>query len=174
MSHLAIAKPDASEYAPYFAKYIDRIEGADIIDALRRQIAATLATLRGVSEADSLERYAEGKWSLREVAGHIIDTERIMAYRALRIARADQTPLPGFDQDPYIQAASVDERAWPHLLEELEAVRRANVLMFEGFPEAAWTRQGTASGKEITVRALAYLIAGHELHHMQIVRERYL
>src|SRR5262252_8416824 len=119
MTNSAITKPDASEFAPHFAKYIELVP-EDVISALRTQMPKTVATLRAVSDSDSLKRYAEGKWSLREVTGHIVDTERIMAYRVLRIARNDQTPLPGFDQDPYIAAAAFDTRRWGHIIDELE------------------------------------------------------
>jgi len=166
-------RPAVSEYAGHFGKYVDLVPGSDVVGALRGQIGETLATLGAIGEADSLKRYAEGKWSVREVLGHMIDTERIMAYRALRIARADTTPLPGFDQDPYIAAAGFDARSWSGLLEEFEVVRRSNVLMFNGLNADAWGRLGTASGNPISARALAFVIAGHELHHMKIVRERY-
>jgi hypothetical protein len=174
MADFTMQRPDANEYAGHFGKYIEQVPGSDVVSALKGQIGATLATLRAVNERDSLRRYAEGKWSLREVVGHMIDTERIMAYRALRIARGDQTPLAGFDQDPYIEAAGFDGRSWGGLLEEFEAVRRSNVMMFEGLNGTAWGRMGTASGNPISVRALAFVIAGHELHHVKMVRERYL
>ena len=174
MSNLTIERPDATEYASYFGKYIELVAGSNVVEALRRQIRETLATLSRVSEGDSLRRYAEGKWSLREVVGHMIDTERIMAYRALRIARGDATPLAGFDQDPYVAAAGSDGRVWGNLLEELEVVRRSDVLLFEGLSGEAWGRFGVSNGDAISVRALGYIIAGHELHHMTIVRERYL
>ena len=174
MAPFTPGKPQAGEYGLHFGKYIELISGPDIIGPLRTQFAASMSTLHAVSEADSLKRYAEGKWSLREVVGHVTDTERIMAYRALRIARNDATPLPTFDQDAYINAAKFDERTWPGLLDEWDSTRRSNLMLFEGLPDEAWTRMGTASGHSISVRALAYIIAGHELHHMRIVRERYL
>ncbi len=167
-------RPEPNEYAPYYEKYVSLVKEDDVLGALRRQIDDSLATLRAVSPEESLRRYAPGKWSLREVVGHLIDTERIFAYRALRFARADRTELPGFEQDSYAPAAKSDERSWADLLTEMELVRRANVLMFEGLPDEAWSRRGVASQNEMSVRALAYNIAGHELHHMKIVRERYL
>ena len=139
---MPMQRPDASEYAPYFGRYVGLVAGADVVHALRGQIRVTLETLCGVSEGDSLRRYAAGKWSLREVVGHLIDTERIMACRALRIARGDETPLPGFEQDPYIAAAGFDGRVWGNLLEEFEVVRRSNVLLFEGLSGEAWERRG--------------------------------
>jgi hypothetical protein len=146
----------------------------DVVSVLGTQIEGTLATFRAVSPERSLERYAPDKWSLREVVGHVIDAERIFAYRALTFARNDRTELPGFDQDPYVAAARSDTRDWRDLLEELELLRRANVLMFRGLDPEAWQRRGVASGNPITVRALAYIIAGHELHHLGVVRAKYL
>ena len=119
-------------------------------------------------------RYAPGKWSLREVLGHIIDAERIFAYRALRFARNDPTELPGFEQDDLIPAAHFDQRPWADLLAEFELVRRSNLLLFAGFDREAWLRQGVASRNRISVRALAYVIAGHELHHLRVIRTKYL
>jgi uncharacterized damage-inducible protein DinB len=174
MSDLKIAKPRPGEFAPYYGKYIDLVPDGDAVGALAAQIAATSGTLRAVSGADSLKRYAAGKWSIREVLGHLTDAERVFAYRALRFARNDKTPLPGFEQDDYIAPGKFDARAWPDLISEFEALRQSNLAMFRGFDADAWTRQGTASGNPMTVRALAYVIAGHELHHMKIVREKYL
>ena len=160
MPDLLIARPDASEHAPYYGRYVDLVAAGDILGTLATQIHGTLAELRKVSEADSLKRYAAGKWSMREVLGHLIDTERIFAYRALRISRSDA-------------AAQFDRRTWAGLLEEFEAVRRSNVLMFRGLGDEAWARQGVANGNAMSVRAAAYVIAGHELHHMRVLREHY-
>jgi uncharacterized damage-inducible protein DinB len=173
MPNLLITKPDASEYAPYYGRYLDLVPDGDILGTLAGQIGGTLAGLRKISEADSLKRYADGKWSVREVLGHMIDTERIFAYRALRFARNDRTPLPGFEQDDYIPAAQFDRRPWAGLLEEFEALRRSNVLMFRGLGEEAWLRQGVASENPMSVRAAAYVIAGHELHHMRVLHDKY-
>jgi DinB superfamily len=173
MPDLLIAKPDASEHAPYFSRYIDLAPAGDILGTLATQIGGTLAELRKVSEEDSLKRYAPGKWSVREVIGHMIDTERIIAYRALRFARNDHMELPGFEQDEYVAAAQFDRRPWTLLLEEFEAVRRSSLLMFRGFSAEAWQRQGVANGSAISVRAAAYVVAGHELHHMRVLREKY-
>jgi hypothetical protein len=173
MPDLLIAKPDASEHAPYYCRYVDLVAPGDILGTLASQIDGNLAELRRVSEADSLKRYAPGKWSMREVLGHMIDTERIFAYRALRFARGDRTDLPGFEQDDYVAAAQFDRRPWAGLLEEFETVRRSNVLMFRGLGDEAWVRQGVANGNPMSVRAAAYVIAGHELHHMRVLREHY-
>jgi len=173
MPDLHVSKPSDTEYASYFGRYVGLVPEGEILATLAGQISGTLATLRGVSDADSLKRYAEGKWSIREVVGHMIDTERIFAYRALRIARNDQTNLPGFEQDDYIPAAQFDRRPWSGLLEELEAVRHSTVLMFRGLHEEAWERQGISNGNRMSARAAAYIIAGHELHHMRVLREKY-
>ena len=173
MPDLLIAKPDASEHAPYYSRYVDLVADGDILGTLATQIDGTMAELRNVSEADSLKRYAAGKWSVREVVGHLIDTERIFAYRALRFARNDRTDLPGFEQDDYVAAAQFDRRPWTGLLEEFDAVRRSDVLMFRGLGDEAWRRQGVANGDAMSVRAAAYVIAGHELHHLRVLREKY-
>lgn len=173
MTDAPIGRPEPGEYAPYYGKYVDLVKG-DARQALSRQIRNSLELLRSVSEDASRRRYQSGKWSLREMVGHVIDAERIFAYRALRFARGDATELPGFEQDDYAAAARSDERPWSDLLTELELVRRANILMFDSFDRDAWLRRGVASGNPITVRALAYIMAGHELHHMSVARERYL
>ncbi|HXK01690.1 MAG TPA: DinB family protein [Verrucomicrobiae bacterium] len=174
MADLLITKPQDGEFARYYARYIDLVPDGDVIGTLATQIHGTAATLQAISDADSLKRYAADKWSIREVVGHMIDTERIFAYRALRFARNDQTPLAGFEQDDYIGPAHFDARPWAGLIAELEAVRVSNLLLFRGFDPDAWQRQGMASNNPISVRAVAYVIAGHERHHMRVLRERYL
>lgn len=169
-----IAPPKSSEYLPYYGKYVSLVPGDHLTEALAKQLDQTLATLRSISEEKSLHRYESGKWSIKEVVGHIIDSERIFTYRALRFARNDQTPLPGFEQDPYIAAANFDAHRWEDLIAEFDHVRRSTVLFFDGLTPEESTRSGTASGGAVTVRALGYIVAGHELHHMRIVRERYL
>jgi len=173
MPDLLEARPVASEHAPYFSRYVDLVADGNIVGTLGAQLDRTLAHLKTVSDADSLKRYADGKWSVREVVGHMIDTERIFAYRALRFARADKTNLPGFEQDDYIPAGQFDRRPWADLLEEFAAVRRSNVLMFRGLPEDAWQRQGVANNDSMSVRAAACIIAGHERHHMNVLRQKY-
>jgi hypothetical protein len=151
-------RPEPGESAPYHDRYISLVAGNDILATLDEQRRQTLLLLCGRSEADGDLRYLPEKWSLKEVLGHINDTERIMSYRALRIARGDKTPLPGFED-------------W---IEDYIAVRRATLTLFRHLDQAAWTRRGVASNHEVTVRALAYIIAGHELHHRKIIEEKYL
>ncbi len=168
-----VTPPEISEYQPYYGRYISLVPGQDLVQTLERQIAHTLHTLRSVTEENSLYRYAPGKWSVKEVLGHLIDAERIFTCRALRFARKDPTPLPGFDQDPYVEAANFDSHPWNNLIAEFEHVRRSTILFFRALAPDDLLRTGTASGNAITVRALGYIIAGHELHHMAILRDRY-
>ena len=174
MSATAPARPEKNEYAPYYDRYVSLIPDADVVATLERQIEDTIALLRGVGEERAGHRYEPGKWSIKQVVGHMIDTERIFAYRALAIARGEQQPLPGMDQNEYMAGADFDARTLADLAEEFSHVRRANVLMLRGLSEDAWSRRGVASDNEVTVRAIAYIIAGHEAHHVQVLRTRYL
>jgi hypothetical protein len=174
MRLLTIGKPDETEYLPYYGKYVALVEGGDILAALSHQLDETLALLRGIPEAQAGFRYAPGKWSIKELVGHVIDGERIFAYRALRFARNDRTPVPGYEQDDYIREAVFDDCALSALAAEFESVRHASLFLFKHLHEEAWTRRGTANESEVSVRALAYIIAGHELHHREILRSKYL
>jgi hypothetical protein len=174
MPGLLTTRPEPTEYAAYYEKYISLVPDGDILDLLSRQMSETIALLNDVPESRANHRYAPGKWSIKELVGHLIDTERIFAYRALRFARRDQTELPGFDQDDYIRNASFDDYQLAELAAEFEHGRRANLSLFRHLKEDAWGRRGTANESEISVRALAYIIAGHELHHREILRTRYL
>lgn len=174
MNNPTITKPEASEYAPYYGAYISLVEGNDLISALEKQIDQTQSLLLNIPEEKGIYRYAEGKWSIREVIGHLIDTERIMAYRALRFARNDATPINGFEQDPYIENADFNSCQISDLAKEFRLVRESNIRMLKHLPEEAWKRGGIASGNPVSVRALAYIIAGHEVHHLKILKERYL
>lgn len=169
-----MSRPDPSEYAPYYGRYIEQVPGGPIVDVLRTQVRGTLDLLRSVPEAKGDYRYAPGKWSIKQVVGHVVDGERVFAYRALRFGRGDATELPGFEQDDYARDGGFDTRTLRHLTDELEAVRRATLLLLEGFDEAALLRKGIASSNPVSVRALAYIIAGHEMHHVKILREKYL
>ena len=166
------ARPESNEYAPYYDKYVSLVPGGDILITLEKQAPETAALLAR-PEADGDFRYAPGKWNVKESLGHVIDAERVFSYRALRIARNDKTPLPGFEQDDYVRYGPFGQCTLAALLEEFTAVRKSTVLMFRALDEAAWTRRGVASNNEVTVRALAYMIAGHELHHRRIFQDKY-
>jgi len=167
-------RPQTGEFASYYQRYIDHAPEEDIVDALDAQARETATLLGGLSEEQAAHRYAPDKWSIKQLVGHVTDAERIFAYRALSIARGETKSLPGFDQEPYVVNSGADERPMADLAGELAAVRRANVLMFRSLTDDAWSRAGTASDNPISVRALAYIILGHERHHMDIVRDRYL
>ncbi len=172
-SHMVVAgRPDSNEYAPYYGKYISLVPEGDILITLEKQAPDTLALL-APHEADGDFRYAPGKWSVKESLGHLIDTERVFSYRALRIARNDKTPLAGFEQDDYVKYGPFAQSSLAALLEEFTSVRKASVALFRGLDEAAWSRRGVASNNEVTVRALAYMIAGHELHHRRLFEQKY-
>jgi uncharacterized damage-inducible protein DinB len=172
--NVTATQPDATEYAPYYGKYISLVPAGEMVATLSRQLDNTLALLGGLSEAQADSRYAPDKWSIKEVVGHILDTERIFGHRAFRFARNDRTPLPGFEQDDYVRAANFGQRPLADLAGEFEHVRRSNLYLFRSLDDEAWLRRGVASDNEVSVRALAYIIAGHETHHMQLVQSRYL
>lgn len=170
---IAIDRPLTDEHNPYYSRYIDLVPNADILGALKQQIKETLAMLQGVTEEKSNYRYAADKWTVKEVVGHLIDSERVFGYRAMRVARNDQTPLPGFEQDDYVRFGPFAKSRLADMADEFSAVRQANVLLLSQLDEEAWKRRGTANNSPISVRALAYIIAGHELHHRSILKEKY-
>ncbi len=171
---ITIPRPNPSEYPPSHAGYIGMVpDGADLFVLLDQQAAETATLLRGVREERSRFRYAPGKWSVREVLGHVIDAERVFAYRALRFARGDATPLPPFDENAWGAATNADQRPLAEHVKEFEALRAATVAMFRGFDPGWFARAGTASGHRDSVAALLYTIIGHERHHVKILRERY-
>src|SRR6266852_5924442 len=170
----AYVRPQSGESAPYYERYISLVPGNDVLASFDDQRRQMLLLLSGRTEGDGDLRYAADKWSLKEVLGHVNDTERIMSYRALRIARGDTTPIEGFEQDDYVRNGPFARRPLSDLIEDYIALRRATVSLFRNLDEPAWTRRGTAAGNEVTVRALAYIIAGHELHHRRIIEEKYL
>ncbi len=169
-----MTKPDSTEYAPYFEKYISLVPEGAIAVTLGNQIESTLSLIRSLSDAQGDLRYAPGKWSVKEVIGHLIDAERIFAYRALRFARNDATPLPGFDENGYVANAGFGSRSLADLAEEFEHTRKSNVSLFKHLDGVSLLRRGAANDNEISVRAIAYIVAGHELHHVGILRSRYL
>jgi len=169
-----VGLPDSSEAAEYYFTYIRRIANADIVATLDTQLDESLAFLRGISEAKSLDRYAADKWTIREVLNHVTDTERALAFRALWFARGFDTPLPSYDQNIAAAGARANDYSWASHVEDFRAVRQGTLTFFRNLPSEAWRRRGIASGNPFTVRALAYIIAGHIDHHLAIVRERYL
>jgi hypothetical protein len=174
MSGFYTTRPDVSEHIPYYAKYIRLVPNENILTILEEQMQTTSSLLKSISEEQSLKRYAPEKWSMKEVLGHLSDSERIFAYRALRFARGDQTVLPGYESDDYIAFGHFDKRNWQELISEVETVRGATVSLFKSLDETAWTCQGVANNDSVSVRALAYIIAGHELHHVKLIKELYL
>ncbi len=170
---LAIPRPEPGEYAPYFERYIALVPGGDILATLDAQRRQTLLLLSGRDESDGDFRYAPGKWTAKQVLGHVCDSERVFAYRALRIARGDQTPMEGFEQDDYVRNGPFAVAALAEIVEDYIAVRRATLTLLRNLDEQAWMRRGVANKNEATVRALAYTIAGHELHHRRILEEKY-
>ena len=174
MTETAALYPATTDYASYYGRYVSLVPEGDILATLTGQLDATLALLRGIDEEKAGHRYAPDKWSIKELVGHITDAERIFAYRALRFARNDRTELSGFEQDDYIRYANFDDCRLSDLVEEFEHVRRANLQMLGHLDAEAWQRRGVASGSEVSVLALAYIMAGHEKHHVQILKTRYL
>ena len=174
MSTTVIGKPAPSEYGAYFGRYITLVPDSDIFAVLQDQMKSTRTLLDTVSEEKGNHRYEAGKWSIKELVGHVIDTERIFVYRALRFARNDQTELPGFDQDTFAASANFANIALSDIVQEYQAVRSATVFFFKHLATDAWSRRGIANNNEMTVRAVAFTIAGHELHHMDILKKRYL
>lgn len=169
-----IGRPQPGEYAPYTIGYISLVETEDIVVTLEEQGAEAVALFSGLSEGTGNFRYAPGKWSIKELVGHVNDSERVFAYRALRFARNDRTPLSGFEQDDFIRGTNFDRRRLSDLVEEFTHIRKATVALFADLDEAEWMRRGPANNTEVSVRALAYIIAGHELHHRKILQEKYL
>jgi hypothetical protein len=166
-------RPDTSEYAPFYAGYVARVPEHDIQAVLAAQKQEIAALARSVPGAKADYRYAEGKWSVRELLGHVVDGERVFGYRAFCFSRGEQAPLPGFDENQYVSAAPLDGAALPDLAAEFAAVRDANLAFLRRLGDQAWARVGTASGKPVSVRALAWIMAGHPRHHLSVLRERY-
>jgi uncharacterized damage-inducible protein DinB len=174
MTTATIPRPAPSEYVPYYETYISKVPKGDVLKVLEDQRRETQQLLAGLSDAKALHRYAPEKWSIKQVVGHLMDTERVFCYRALAFGRADANPLPGFDEQAWAPAGRFDARALKDLAAELDAVRQATIALFSGLDDEALTRRGVANNNPITVRALAWIIAGHERHHVAILRERYL
>jgi hypothetical protein len=168
-----IGRPETGEYALYYDRYISLVGGGSIVATLDSQRREMMMLLSCRNNADGDFRYAPGKWTAKELVSHVCDTERVFAYRALCIARGDRTPLPSFDQDGYARNSPFASRPLSELIEDYIAVRRASLTLFRNLDDQAWKRRGIANSNETSVRALAYMIAGHELHHRKILEEKY-
>lgn len=173
MTSATIPRPEPSEYGPHYETYISKVPNGDLFKVFEDQRRETQRLLAAVTDAKALHRYASGKWSIKEVVGHVADTERVFAYRALRFARADDKPLQGFDEKAWVPTAQFDARSLKDLAAELDAVRRATVALFRGLDPEALARRGTANNTSVSVRALAWIIVGHERHHVAILHDRY-
>jgi hypothetical protein len=173
MTTLSLARPEPDEAVPYYHRYIAKVSDQDLGDQLTHQLQDVEQLFDDVTDHLALARYAEGKWSIKEILGHLIDTERIFAYRLLRVARGDSTPIPGFDENDYVTAGRFDERPLPMLLAEFRAVRLSTSALIEGLPGDSWLHRGVANNQPISARALAFIIVGHTAHHLEVLRERY-
>jgi hypothetical protein len=169
----SVSPPDADEFAPFFATYIDLVRDRDPLGVLGRQVPALRRACAGMGEQEALHRYGPGKWSVKEVVGHLSDTERVLSYRLLRISRGDGTPLSAFDENAYVVAAGFDRRELSALVDDLESVRMATLHLLDGVGPEALHGWGVVSGRPMTARALLYIIAGHVEHHFRILGERY-
>ena len=167
-------RPQSNDYAPYYGKYVMLVPEGDFLEILETQLQDMKQLLEPLTDQQGDFCYARGKWSIKETLGHVNDAERVFAYRILCIARGDQTPLPSFEQDDYVKVSNASSRKLSDLLEEFSAIRRASIALIRSFDDASWLRRGTASGKEVTVLAIAFIIAGHALHHRNIFAEKYL
>jgi DinB family protein len=176
MSANALSAPEATEYAAYYGRYISLVRPGDVRDELESQRVEIGKLLASIPEAKADHRYAEGKWTVRDLVGHVIDTERVFAFRALTFARGDAGPIPGMEQEPWQKNAEAGMAGVPlaDLAAELDAMRRGHVLMFRRLADVDWLRTGTASGHPVSVRALAHMLVGHAAHHVKVLKERYL
>ncbi len=173
MATTPLPRPADDEFAPFYAGYVARVPDGEILRFLETQLREVRSLLSTVPEGRGIHRYADGKWSIKEVIGHVCDAERIFAYRALRFARADATDLPGFDENAYVPAGAFDRRTMASLVDEVVQVRDATMSLVRTLDAEAGARRGTANGKSITVRALVWIMAGHMAHHTAVLRERY-
>jgi hypothetical protein len=167
------SRPGHDEYAPFYAGYVSRVSEDDILAVLADQLTEVPGQFLALGEERAGYRYAPGKWSIKEIVGHLSDAERVFTYRALRFSRGDATPLATFEQDSYVAGAGFDRWTLADLVSEWESLRRASLLLFQHLPPEAWSRSGEASGARVTVRALAFILAGHLRHHLAVLAERY-
>jgi hypothetical protein len=169
-----MSRPEKNEYGEYYETYVSLVQEADIVPVLERQLEEVNNLLSGISEDRALHAYAPGKWTIKELIGHLTDGERIFAYRALRVSRDDKTPMEGFEQEGYIENANFNQMPLADLIDEFALSRKANLIFFKNLTDEAWLRTGTASNAPVTVRSLAYIMAGHVRHHVNILQSRYL
>ena len=174
MSASQFAKPNPDEFAEYYGVYINKVGSDNVVSFLEEQLGNTVERLRSIPVEKHDFRYAEDKWTVKEVVGHLLDTERVMSFRAYVFGRDDKQEYPGMDQDNYLAASRYNELAWSDLIDEFLYLRKANLLMLKGLPDQKWDNTGIASGVKFSVRALAYIMAGHVEHHMEILETRYL
>ena len=174
MYNISPARPTDKEYASFYSGYVGLVPDGDLFRNLKEQGVETQKFLKSIGESTSERRYAPDKWSIREVLAHVADSERVFTYRALRFARADATPLPGYDEKAWGQSSNAQSIPLAILMEDLQSLRVATLSLFRSFDDDGWGRSGTANNNPITVRALAYIVCGHERHHVKIIKERYL
>lgn len=167
-------RPAENDYAPYYKNYVDKIEGDSILDYLNQQTKELQSILNSFPESKGNHTYADGKWTVKEVIGHMMDTERVFSFRAFSIARGEKQPLPGFEQDDYVKEGKFNSRNLFDLIYEYRLMRESNLLLFRNFDDEMLKKRGTASGYEVTVNALLFMIAGHTQHHIDLLKERYL
>lgn len=166
--------PETTEYNPYYNPYIQHLQGENVLEALEQGLIEVNDLMASLTEEKLRSAYAEGKWTIKEVLQHIMDTERIFCNRALRFARNDKTDLPGFEQDDYVPFSGANERNSMEMLREYNAIRQATIMLFQGFSDEMLSRVGVASKNNMSVRAIAHVVTGHERHHMNVIKERYL
>ncbi|MGD6834456.1 DinB family protein [Sutcliffiella halmapala] len=169
-----LKRPEENEYPSYYNNYIKLVPAGNLLEILEDQLKEAVTLFSGLSEEQGNIAYASGKWTVKEVVGHMMDTERIMSYRLLRIARGDQTPLAGFSEVDYALEGDFTERPLSELVEEFQAVRKSTLSLLHGMPEHAWLRSGTANELPLTAQAIAYIIAGHGIHHVNIIKDKYI
>jgi hypothetical protein len=167
-------RPLASEYPEYYKPYVNLVPEGDLLTLLKEDLVKTIELFESLSEEDGHFRYAENKWSIKEVLGHMADTERIMSYRLLRVGRGDQTALAGFNENEYVEGSQINKLPIKNILEDFIAIRKGTLTLIQNMPEETWTNIGFANNTEVTARAIGYIIAGHALHHYKIITERYL
>lgn len=169
-----LQRPQENEYPEYYVPYVNSVPEGDLLTLLKENLSKITELFENIPEEDTDFRYAPGKWSIREVLGHMTDTERIMSYRLLRIGRGDQTALAGFEENDYVTASQINRLPVKSILDDFVATRKATITLIENMPQGAWANVGNANNTEVTARAVAYIIAGHEIHHRKIINDRYL